>query len=152
MKTRVVILVMVWLLLVVSQVAVSQAQSEAKVLVNINTATEEELLTIPGVGEKIADELQEYRPYVNKEQFDTELGKYLDAEDLAALSQHITIGLVNINTATEEELLTVPGVGEKIADEIMEYRPYTSWEQFEREIGKYIDKEAVLALEFFLTY
>jgi DNA uptake protein ComE-like DNA-binding protein len=128
------------------------AQDAAKTRVNISTAPLEELLTIPGVGEKIADELMEYRPYTSKEHFETELGKYLDAEALTELSQHITIGLVNINTATEEELLTVPGVGEKIADEIMEYRPYTSWEQFEKEIGKYIDEADVLALEFFLTF
>jgi DNA uptake protein ComE-like DNA-binding protein len=140
----------VFLLLVCS---VAQTQSgEARVRINVNTATEEELLAIPGVGEKIAHELQEYRPFVSKEHFDRELGKYVDAEALAALSQHITIGLVNINTATEEELRTVPGVGEKIAHEITEYRPYTTWEQFEKELGKYIDEEAVLALEFFLMF
>ena len=31
-------------------------------------------------------------------------------------------GHVNINTATKEELMTLKGVGEKIADRIIEYR------------------------------
>jgi DNA uptake protein ComE-like DNA-binding protein len=120
--------------------------------VNISTATLEELLTIPGVGDKIADELMEYRPYTSKEQFEAELGKYLDAEALAALEQHITIGLVDLNTASKEDLMNVPGIGDKISNEVAEYRPYTAWAQFEQEIGKYLSAEEVSALEFYVFY
>jgi DNA uptake protein ComE-like DNA-binding protein len=120
--------------------------------VNISTAPLEELLTIPGVGDKIADELMEYRPYTSKEQFEAELGKYLNADELAALEQHVTIGLVDLNTASAEDLMNVPGIGEKIADEVAEYRPYTSWTQFEEEIGKYLSAEEVQALEFYVFY
>jgi competence protein ComEA len=48
---------------------------------------------------------------------------------------------LNANTATEAELRTIPGVGEKIADEIMEYRPYdaaTGEAKFRKELAKYI--------------
>jgi len=30
--------------------------------------------------------------------------------------------LINLNTATKEELLSLPGIGEKIADDILKYR------------------------------
>jgi DNA uptake protein ComE-like DNA-binding protein len=130
---------------------VSALAQEAAVRININTASEEQLLTIPGVGAKIADELMEYRPYSTKEQFEKELGKYLDAEALAALESHVTIGLANMNTSTEEELLTIPGVGPKVVDEIMEYRDYTTLEQFETELGKYFDEQTIRDLEFYIT-
>ncbi len=126
------------------------AQEEA-VRVNINTASEEQLLTIPGVGAKIVDELMEYRPFTTKEQFEAELGKYLDAESLAALESHVTIGLANMNTSTEDELLTVPGLGPKVVDEILEYRPYTALAQFETELGKYFDEQTIADLEFYIT-
>ena len=129
----------------------SALAQDPAVRININTASEEQLLTIPGVGTKIADELMEYRPFTTKEQFETELGKYLDAEALAALESHITLGLANMNTSSEEELLTVPGVGEKVLDEILEYRPYTVLTQFEKELGKYFDEQTIADLEFYIS-
>jgi DNA uptake protein ComE-like DNA-binding protein len=120
--------------------------------VNVNTATEQELATIPGIGPKIVKELLEYRPYTSKEQFETELGKYLSADELAALEQNITLGLADLNTATKEELMAVPGIGDKIASEIADYRPYTSWAQFEAELGKYLSPDEVKALEFLVTF
>jgi DNA uptake protein ComE-like DNA-binding protein len=131
---------------------VAFAQDAMTTRVNVSTAPVEELLTIPGVGEKIADELMEYRPYTSKEQFEAELGKYLNADELAALEQYVTIGLVDLNTASAEALMNVPGIGEKIADEVAEYRPYTSMEQFRKELGKYLSAEEVSALEFYLTF
>ncbi len=120
--------------------------------VNINKATEEEMLTIPGVGPKLMIEFMEYRPFKSQEHFEKELGKYLSAVELAILEQHITIGLVDLNSAAPEELMSVPGIGEKIADEIQEYRPFTSWQHFETELGKYIDAEAIADLGFLVTF
>ncbi len=58
---------------------------------------------------------------------------------------------LNVNTATEAELRTIPGVGEKIADEIMEYRPYTSMSTFREELSKYIDDDEIARIEAYLT-
>lgn len=68
------------------------------------------------------------------------------AAPAAASSAAATVTLapgtkVNANTATEDQLRTIPGVGEKIADEIMEYRPYdatTGPDKFKKELAKYI--------------
>ena len=119
--------------------------------VNINLASEEELLTIPGVGDSIAHEIEEYRPFVSLEHFEGELGKYLDEDALKALSAHITLGLANLNTATEEELAALPGMGDSIAHEVIEYRPFASVEHFRVELGKYIDEEAVGRIEAITT-
>ena len=45
------------------------------------------------------------------------------ATNLTTTIPHTTITkLVNINIASKEELMTLNGVGEKIADKILEYR------------------------------
>jgi DNA uptake protein ComE-like DNA-binding protein len=54
---------------------------------------------------------------------------------------------INLNTATDQEILLIPGVGPRMLHEFKEYRPYTSIEQFRREIGKYVDKTELARLE-----
>ena len=58
---------------------------------------------------------------------------------------------ININTATDAEILAIPGMGPRMLREFKEYRPYTSIEQFRREIGKYVDKAEVARLEQYIT-
>jgi DNA uptake protein ComE-like DNA-binding protein len=58
---------------------------------------------------------------------------------------------ININTATDAEILRIPGVGPRMLREFKEYRPYTSIEQFRREIGKYVDKAEVARLEQYIV-
>ncbi len=58
---------------------------------------------------------------------------------------------ININIATDAEILRIPGVGPRMLREFKEYRPYTSIEQFRREIGKYADKAEVARLEKYIA-
>ena len=58
---------------------------------------------------------------------------------------------ININTASDAEILSIPGMGPRMLREFKEYRPYTSIEQFRREIGKYVDKAEVARLESYIT-
>jgi len=58
---------------------------------------------------------------------------------------------VNINTATDAQILAIPGVGPRMLKEFKEYRPWTSIAQFRREIGKYVDKKEVARLEQYIT-
>jgi DNA uptake protein ComE-like DNA-binding protein len=58
---------------------------------------------------------------------------------------------VNINTATDAEILKIPGVGSRMLREFKEYRPWTSIAQFRREIGKYVDKAEVARLEKYIV-
>ena len=55
---------------------------------------------------------------------------------------------VNLNTASADDFLAaVPGLGNRMVREFMEYRPYISIQQFRREIGKYVDEAQVTAYE-----
>jgi DNA uptake protein ComE-like DNA-binding protein len=58
---------------------------------------------------------------------------------------------ININTATDAQILAIPGVGKRMLREFKEYRPYTSIAQFRREIGKYVDKAEVARLEKYIV-
>ena len=58
---------------------------------------------------------------------------------------------IGLNSAAEADILLIPGVGSRMAHEFEEYRPYTSMEQFRREIGKYVDEDEVARLEMYVT-
>ena len=61
------------------------------------------------------------------------------------------ISTIDLNSATESEILLIPGMTSRMAHEFEEYRPYTSIEQFRREIGKYVDDDEVARLEQYVT-
>ena len=113
---------------------------------NLNTASEEEILLVPGVGKRMAHEFEEYRPYTAIAQWCREMGKYVDDTEVARMEKYVFVP-IDLNTATEEDILAIPGVGKRMAHEFEEYRPYASMEQFRREIGKYVDDGEVARLE-----
>lgn len=110
--------------------------------IDLNDVTDEEILLIPGVGNRMRHEFEEYRPYVALAQFHREIGKYVDDSELARLEQYVYVRL-DLNTASAEDILTIPGVGARMRHEFEEYRPYTAMAQFRREIGKYVDDKEV---------
>ena len=120
------------------------------VQINLNTATQEEILLIPGVGKRMLHEFEEYRPYKTLAQFRKEIGKYVDQKELARLEQYVFVP-INLNTASEEDILSIPGMGKRMLREFKEYRPYKNIEQFRKEIGKYVDKKEVARLERYVT-
>jgi DNA uptake protein ComE-like DNA-binding protein len=124
--------------------------AQAFIPINLNTATREAILSIPSVGDRLAREFEEYRPYKAIAQFRRELGKYVSDEEVARFEQYVFVPL-NLNTATPEDLLTIPGVGNRLLREFLEYRPYISMQQFRREIGKYVSDEEITRLERYVT-
>jgi len=120
------------------------------VQINLNTASPEEILMIPGAGNRMVREFREYRPYKNIGQFRKEIGKYVDVKEVARLEQYVFVP-VNINTASDDDVLSIPGAGKRMVREFKEYRPWTSFEQFRKEIGKYVDKKEVARLEKYVT-
>jgi DNA uptake protein ComE-like DNA-binding protein len=120
------------------------------VQINLNTATNEEILLIPGTGNRMLREFREYRPYKSIGQFRKEIGKYVDQKEVARLEQYVFVP-VSLNGASDEDILSIPGAGKRMLREFKEYRPYSSIEQFRKEIGKYVDKKEVARLERYVT-
>ena len=114
--------------------------------INLNTASDAEMKLVPGVGKRMAHEFDEYRPYKRMAQWRREIGKYVDDDELARLEQYVFVPL-ELNSASEADLLTIPGVGKRMAHEFNEYRPYKRMAQWRREIGKYVDDDELARLE-----
>ncbi len=114
--------------------------------INLNAASDEEILLVPGVGSRMAHEFEEYRPYRAIEQFRREIGKYVDDAEVASYEQFVFVP-IDLNTASDEAILSIPGLGNRMLHEFKEYRPYRSMAQFRREIGKYVDDDEVARLE-----
>ena len=119
--------------------------AKAFVHVNLNTGTREEILLIPGAGTRMAREFAEYRPWKTWGQFDKEIGKYVGQAETDRLKQYVFIP-VNLNTATDDDILSIPGAGARMVREFKEYRPWKTKEQFEKEIGKYVGAAEVARL------
>uniref|UniRef100_A0A3Q2PTE4 Endonuclease/exonuclease/phosphatase family domain-containing protein 1 n=1 Tax=Fundulus heteroclitus TaxID=8078 RepID=A0A3Q2PTE4_FUNHE len=128
---------------------------------NINTATEEELMTLPGVNRTVAQNIVEYRDCIGgfKKVEDLALVSGIGATKLEAIkleicvssrtnsSQHSPSSLrkdldhppctgININTATAAQLMSLRGLTEKIVKNIIAYRaehgPFRSIEDLVR--------------------
>lgn len=119
--------------------------ARAFVHINLNAATAEEIMSIPRTGKRMAHEFEEYRPWKTFAQFDKEIGKYVDKTEVERLKQYTFIPL-DLNTASEADFMTIPGVGKRMAHEFEEYRPWKSQAQFQKEIGKYVNEKEVARL------
>ena len=110
---------------------------KAFIHVNLNTGTREEILLIPGAGTRMAHEFDEYRPWKTWAQFDKEISKYVGQAETDRLKKYVFIP-VNLNTATDEDILSIPGAGARMVREFKEYRPWKTKAQFDKEISKYV--------------
>ncbi len=118
--------------------------------VNLNTATDAEFNLIPGMGPKMLKEFNEYRPYASLAVWRKEIGKYVDAAEVARFEQYVFVP-VELNTATDEDILSIPGAGRRMVREFKEYRPWKNEAQFQKEIGKYVDAKEVARLWRYVT-
>ena len=118
--------------------------------INLNTAPREEIELIPGMGPRMLREFLEYRPYKALAVFHREIDKYVDDDELARLEQYVFVP-IDLNTASDADILTIPGLGTRMLREFKEYRPYKAMDQFRREMGKYVSKEEVARLERYVA-
>jgi DNA uptake protein ComE-like DNA-binding protein len=118
---------------------------KAFVHVNLNTGTRDEILLIPGAGTRMAREFAEYRPWRTWGQFDKEISKYVGQPETDRLKQYVFIP-INLNTASDADIMSIPGAGQRMVREFKEYRPWKTKGQFEKEIGKYVDAKEVARL------
>jgi DNA uptake protein ComE-like DNA-binding protein len=114
--------------------------------INLNSASEDEVKLVPGINRKMAHEFDEYKPYSTLEQFRREIGKYVDEAEVARYEQYVFVPM-DLNSASSDAFSTIPGMSRRMVYEFEEYRPYSSMEQFRREMGKYVDENEVARLE-----
>lgn len=113
-------------------------------------ATRDELLAVPGFDAALADAVVAGRPYADMSAVDKVLAGRLSEPQRDSVYTRLWKPL-DLNKASKEEILLIPGVGNRMQHEFEEYRPYRNIEQFRREIGKYVDANEVARLERYVA-
>jgi DNA uptake protein ComE-like DNA-binding protein len=71
-------------------------------------------------------------------------GNETDTTEPLAAPESSAPAKLNLNQVTADELLAaIPGFSNRMVREFQEYRPYTSIQQYRREIGKYVSDAQV---------
>jgi DNA uptake protein ComE-like DNA-binding protein len=111
-------------------------------LLNLNTASSEDFLTIPDMGNRMVREFEEYRPYISIQEFRREIGKYVDESQVAAYEAYVYVP-VSVDESDAETLMQIPGVSEDIANALMAARPFGSNEAFLTALAQHLSADQV---------
>ena len=93
-----------------------------------NLATREDLLRVPNFDGALADAVIAGRPYLDMLALDKVLTTKLNAEQKAQVYARLWTP-INLNTATDAEILLIPNLGQRMLREFKEYRPYVALAQ-----------------------
>lgn len=121
---------------VASLAGVAHAQEQARL--NPNSATTEQLKKVPGVTQAQIAAILAKRPFADTGAYDAAVGADLTAEQKKELYARLFVP-IDLNKAPSEQVMLIPGMTPRMAYEFQEYRPYASLDQFNKEIGKYVD-------------
>jgi competence protein ComEA len=129
-----------------------ESKAKASPLLDLNTATSEELQELPGVGEVTAKKIISGRPYKAVD----DLAKAgVTAKEIEKIKPLVTVrepakrapapiterpattrkGPVDLNSASVDELQDLPGIGPVLAEAIVKERPFKSFADLERVKG-----------------
>ena len=114
-------------------------------ITDANLVSEADLAKMPHMSAALAKAVVAKRPFKTIKDLDTALST-LTKEQRTELYAKVFVP-INLNTATDEEILLIPGIGNRMLREFKEYRPYVALAQFHREIGKYVDATELARLE-----
>jgi len=124
----------------------SASMTAAGGMLDPNTATRDQIMALPGMDATTADAIIAGRPHQNMLSVEKVLAAKLNEAQRDAIYARLFKPL-NLNTATKEEIMLIPGVGERMHHEFEEYRPYQNIEKFRREMGKYVGDTTIARYE-----
>lgn len=120
-------------------------------LIDPNTATREQLSAVSGMTPAAADAVIAGRPYRDMVAVEKVLMAHIPDTSARETIYATVWKPIDLNKASKEEILLVPGVGPRMQREFEEYRPYPNIEKFRREIGKYVKSDEVARLEKYVA-
>ena len=127
------------------------AGQASKPKLNLNTASEAEFMAaIPGFGKRMAHEFEEYRPYRSIQQFRREIGKYVDAAQVAEYEKYVFVP-INENEADAATLRQIPGLDEKEAGELVAGRPYATRDAFLSKLSERVSADELAVAKTYLA-
>jgi DNA uptake protein ComE-like DNA-binding protein len=116
----------------------SPAGAQVAKLADPNMASESELQQLPHMTPDIVKGIIAKRPFKTVVDLNAYLLEQKLTPDQAKEVYRKAFVPINLNTGTKEEILLIPGVGPRMSGEFVEYRPWKTWTQFDKEIGKYV--------------
>jgi radical SAM superfamily enzyme with C-terminal helix-hairpin-helix motif len=125
-------------------------RGHARFVSPLNTATREQFLAVPGVGDRMVREFFEYRPYRSIQQFRREIGKYVSQDQVAAYEQYVFVP-IDPNNADADTLQQLPGVDASISSQLAAGRPYPTADAFLTNLGQYLSPDQVAAARAYLA-
>jgi DNA uptake protein ComE-like DNA-binding protein len=138
------------LVMALSAMPAAAENAAAPARLNPNTATEAQLQGISSLTPELVALILQKRPYAAIGDFDKTLAGKLNAEQKSQLYTQLFVP-VKLNSASEADIKLIPGITKKLVHEFEEYRPYKNMDQFNREIGKYVDEKEVARLRGYVT-
>lgn len=133
-----------------SAVAVADEGMATGAVLDANTVTAEQLAGMDGVSPELAAAIVANQPYATVVDLNATLLETLTADEAATVRGDLFVP-VNLNSASRDEIALIPGMTDRMVGEFLEYRPYEDMNEFNREIGKYVDEEEVARFRNYVT-
>ena len=122
-----------------------------KTKLNVNTASQADFLrTVPNLGNRMAHEFEEYRPYNSIQQFRKEIGKYVDQNQVAEYEKYIFVP-IDENQSDAATLQQISGLDANEAQELIAGRPYASRDAFLAKLGEKVSADDLAVAKTYLT-
>jgi radical SAM superfamily enzyme with C-terminal helix-hairpin-helix motif len=116
----------------------------------LNTVTGDELLaTIPGFGNRMVREFQEYRPYISIQQFRQQIGKYVDDAQVAEYEKYVYVP-ITVNDSDSATLQQISGLDAAEAETLIAGRPYASTDAFLTKLSTFVTADELETAKSYL--
>lgn len=115
-----------------------------------NLATAAALTALPGMSDSVTLAVMAGRPYSSMMALDRVLARHMTA----AWRDSVYVRVwkpIDLNTASSEEIMLIPGVDSRMRFELEEYRPYDDLGAFRRDIGEQVGPDELVRLERYVT-
>lgn len=133
-----------------SSPAASQPSNTApKAKLNLNTASETDFMTIPGMTKRMVHEFMEYRPYQSIQQFRREMSKYVSPAVITDYEKYVYVP-ISENDADAATLQQVPGLDASEAEELIKGRPYASRDAFLAKLSTKVSADELAVAKTYL--
>lgn len=118
--------------------------------VNLNTASTADFLEIPSVGQKMAHEFEEYRPYASIREFRKEMAKYVAGDQITAYEEFVFVP-VDPNRCDAATMAQLPGLEPAQAEALVAARPFATPQDFLDALAKHVTADELAKAPMYLV-